>query len=98
MLRVLRAQKQVSRYSTAAASSTVSYNRKGDQPSVAPASVKTVSKTKSGFNVATIDSHGPTSSVAIYIKAGSRFDSAEKPGVAHLLKRSIIRVGDVECR
>jgi ubiquinol-cytochrome c reductase core subunit 2 len=91
MQRLLRVQQKASRFSSAA-TSTVSYNRKGDQPSVAPPSTKTISKTKSGLNVATIDNQGPTSSLAIYIKAGSRFDSAEKPGVAHLLQRSIIRV------
>ena len=94
MQRLVRLQRQASkRFSTAAtAPSTISYNRKGEQPRVAPVAVKTISKSKLGVNIATIDSQGPSSSVAIFIKAGSRFDSADKPGVAHLLNRSVVRV------
>ena len=60
-------------FSAAAAPSTVSYNRKGEQPSVAPLAVKTLSKTSSGVSVASIDHHGPAAAVAVVVKAGSRF-------------------------
>ncbi len=72
--------------------STISYSRKGDQPAIAPVSIKSLSKLANGVSVATVDGHGPAANVAVYIHAGARFDAAEKPGVAHLLKRSIFRV------
>ena len=72
--------------------SAVSYTRKGEQPAFAPAAIKAISKTQAGVTVATQDKQGPASSVAVFIKAGSRFDSSLKPGVAHLAKRSVFRV------
>ncbi|KAL2913721.1 ubiquinol-cytochrome c reductase core subunit 1 [Polyrhizophydium stewartii] len=73
------------------APSPVTYTRKGPQPAAAPPAVKTVSKAASGVTVATYDHLGPQSSLAIVVNAGSRFESADAPGVAHLLKASLVR-------
>ncbi|KAJ3261688.1 ubiquinol-cytochrome c reductase core subunit 1 [Boothiomyces macroporosus] len=73
------------------AQSSVSYNRKGEQVAAAPKAVKTVSKTPSGVTLATYDHLGPVSSVAVYLKAGSRYESPDAPGVAHLYKRLLVR-------
>ena len=72
--------------------SATTYLREGSQPLVAPTAIRTVSKAASGVTLATHDHLGPTSSLAIYIKAGSRFEHSSAPGVAHLLHRSVIRV------
>ncbi|KAI9205080.1 Metalloenzyme, LuxS/M16 peptidase-like protein [Polychytrium aggregatum] len=69
--------------------SATTFVRKGDQVASAPQANKVVSKSKSGITVATYDSKGPASSLAVVIGAGSRHESA--PGVAHLLKSSLIR-------
>lgn len=73
------------------ATTSVSYNRKGNQPAVASVAIKTHSKTTAGVSVMTLDSHGPAASVAVYLKAGTRYDSSDKPGVAHLFNRSVMR-------
>ncbi|KAJ3276971.1 hypothetical protein HDV01_000023 [Terramyces sp. JEL0728] len=73
------------------AQSSVSYNRKGEQVAAAPKVVKTVSKTPSGVTLASYDHLGPVSSVAVYLKAGSRYESPDAPGVAHLYKRLLVR-------
>jgi hypothetical protein len=78
----------------AVASSAVEYNRKGEQPKLAPTAVKTVSKASSGVSVATHDGRGPVSSLAIVIAAGSRNDSVDAPGVAHFLKNTLVRVSN----
>ena len=75
-----------------AAPDTVLYSRKGDQVEAALPAVKTVSKTASGITVATYDHLGPVSSLALVLKAGSRFETAEAPGVTHLLKKTLVRV------
>jgi hypothetical protein len=72
--------------------STVTYNRKGEQPNVAPKIVKQISKTSQGVTVITSDNFGPASSVAIFLSQGSSSDSAATPGVAHIFKRSVLRV------
>ena len=79
--------------------STVTYTRKGDQPDVAPKVVKQVSKTAQGVTIITSDNAGPVSTVALYMSQGSRSDSPTSPGVAHVFKRSLIRVimVNVEC-
>ncbi|KAJ3406319.1 ubiquinol-cytochrome c reductase core subunit 1 [Chytriomyces hyalinus] len=69
--------------------SAVGYNRKGDQPHTAPVSVKALGKASNGVSVATLDGRGPVSSLALVIGAGSRHE--ESPGVAHLLKASLVR-------
>ncbi|KAJ3321783.1 ubiquinol-cytochrome c reductase core subunit 1 [Boothiomyces sp. JEL0866] len=73
------------------AQSSVSYNRKGEQVAAAPKVVKTISKTPSGVTLASYDHLGPVSSVAVYVKAGSRYESPDAPGVAHLYKRLLVR-------
>ena len=70
----------------------VIYSRNGFQPVVAPAVVKTLSKAESGVNVATYDHFGPASTLAIVVNAGSRFDTADAPGTAHMLKACLLRV------
>jgi predicted Zn-dependent peptidase len=72
--------------------STVTYNRKGDQPDVAPAVVKQVSKTAQGVTVITADNYSPVSTVAVYLSQGVRADTPVYQGVAHVFKRSLIRV------
>lgn len=72
--------------------SALTYSREGDQPLVAPAAVKLVSKASNGVSIATYDHGGPTSALAIYINAGSKFDSVDAPGVAQLTQRSLVRV------
>ena len=89
---------QMFRRSLAVAADAITYKRVGDQPKVAPTAIKTVSKVN-GVTVATVDHLGPASSLGVYINAGSRFDTADAPGVAHLLHRSLVRVYfiDVAC-
>ncbi|KAJ3020385.1 ubiquinol-cytochrome c reductase core subunit 1 [Thoreauomyces humboldtii] len=79
---------------------SLKYIRRGDQPEVAPLSKKQVTKTSSGVTVASVDNHGPVSTVAIVINAGSRSDSADAPGVAHFYKNTLIRTvpGDTVVR
>jgi hypothetical protein len=78
--------------------SSVTYTRSGDrnkfskiEPSIAPQPIKQQSFDKS-VKVATFDKQGPASSLAIFIKAGSKHDSVEKPGLAHLTLKSVFRV------
>ncbi|KAI8930173.1 Metalloenzyme, LuxS/M16 peptidase-like protein [Entophlyctis helioformis] len=75
----------------AEAPNPVTYSRKGPQPAVAPAAIKTVSKTASGVSIATYDHLGPASSLAVVVNAGSRFETADAPGIAHLLENVLIR-------
>ncbi|KAI8825682.1 Metalloenzyme, LuxS/M16 peptidase-like protein [Fimicolochytrium jonesii] len=71
--------------------SAVTYNRKGDQVAAAPSIVKTVTQTASGIRIATVDHLGPVSTVALVVKAGSRNESPDAPGVAHFFKNSLVR-------
>jgi predicted Zn-dependent peptidase len=73
--------------------STVTYNRKGEQPNVAPKIDYQMSKTSQGVTVVTQDHRGPAANVALYIAKGSSSDTPENPGVAHVFKRSLVRVG-----
>lgn len=75
-----------------AVANTVMYNRKGQQPSAAPVSIRSVFKTASGLNVACHDDLGPVSSLAFVVKAGSRNEALAAPGVAHVLKTALYRV------
>ncbi|KAJ3062594.1 hypothetical protein HK102_008716, partial [Quaeritorhiza haematococci] len=72
--------------------SSVNYTRKGDQVPSAPLAKRTVSKTSNGVTIATYDDMGPVSSLAIVVQAGSRNETSDFPGVAHMLKNSLIRV------
>jgi hypothetical protein len=72
--------------------STITYSRKGEQVEVAPKPVKQVSKLSNGVTIASIDAHGPQASLAVYLNAGSRHELDATPGVAHLFKRSVVRV------
>lgn len=67
-------------------------NIKKDQVGEAPVIVKTTSKASNGITLATVDTAAPQSGVAVVLKAGSRFESLDAPGVAHLLKTSTLRV------
>ena len=58
----------------------------------APSVVRTISKTASGITSAALDDRGPVSSLAIVIGAGSRHEAVSAPGVAHLLKNTLVRV------
>jgi len=73
--------------------SAVDYNRKGDQPELAPLARKAVSEstTAGGVKVATYDEHGPVSSVTVIVKAGPRYETADAPGVSQLLKNLAVR-------
>ena len=58
---------------------------------VAPVPIKQQSLDEK-IAIATVDKLGPASSLAIFIKAGSKHDSVEKPGLAHLTLKSVFRV------
>lgn len=75
-------------YSTAMKSS-VGYSRKGEQPLIAPLTLQTTSNDI--VSITTIDNHGPSSHLAIYVKAGSRYDSPLKPGISHLSMKTLFR-------
>ncbi|KAJ2997320.1 ubiquinol-cytochrome c reductase core subunit 1 [Globomyces sp. JEL0801] len=72
------------------ATDAVAYNRNGEQITVGPKAIKQLSKV-GGISIASYDTAGPASSVAVVLKAGSRFDSLDAPGLAHLTKTSLIR-------
>jgi predicted Zn-dependent peptidase len=61
------------------------------EPSIAPEPIKQQSFEKS-VKIATFDKQGPASSLAIFIKAGSKHDTTEKTGLAHLTLKSVFRV------
>ncbi|KAJ3034999.1 ubiquinol-cytochrome c reductase core subunit 1 [Rhizophlyctis rosea] len=71
--------------------SSVNYRRTGDQPDVAPLADKSVSKASNGIQIATYDEQGPVSTLALVVKAGSRYEPLDAPGVAHLTKNSLMR-------
>ncbi|KAJ3342772.1 ubiquinol-cytochrome c reductase core subunit 1 [Entophlyctis luteolus] len=73
----------------AIAASPVQYSRRGDQPALAPLAVKSLSRAANGVAVASLDHRGPVSALAVVIGAGTRHESL--PGVAHLLKGSLVR-------
>ncbi|TPX31585.1 hypothetical protein SmJEL517_g05092 [Synchytrium microbalum] len=65
--------------------------RKGEQVASAPIGRKTVSKTSQGVTVATYDDMGPVSTLAVVLGGGSRHNDAHHPGLAHIVKTSLIR-------
>ncbi|KAJ3345154.1 ubiquinol-cytochrome c reductase core subunit 1 [Entophlyctis luteolus] len=73
----------------AIAASTVQYSRRGDQPALAPLAVKSLSRAANGVAVASLDHRGPVSALAVVVGAGARHET--HPGVAHLLKSSLVR-------
>ncbi|KAJ3209353.1 ubiquinol-cytochrome c reductase core subunit 1 [Entophlyctis luteolus] len=73
----------------AIAASPVQYSRRGDQPALAPLAVKSLSRAANGVAVASLDHRGPVSALAVVIGAGTRHEAL--PGVAHLLKSSLVR-------
>ncbi|KAJ3194930.1 ADP/ATP carrier protein [Irineochytrium annulatum] len=75
----------------ATVSTPVQYQRKGDQPLVAPTADKTVTKTSSGVAIATHEGKGPVSTLAFVLSAGSRYESPDAPGVAHFMKNTLVR-------
>ena len=66
--------------------------RKGEQVPVAVQARKTLSKTSQGVTVATYDDMGPVSTLAVVLGGGSRYDDVHHPGLAHMVKTSMIRV------
>ncbi|TPX30602.1 hypothetical protein SeMB42_g07894 [Synchytrium endobioticum] len=65
--------------------------RKGEQVPVASHARKTISKTSHGVVIATYDDLGPASTLAVVLGGGSRHDDAHHPGLAHIVKASLIR-------
>lgn len=63
------------------------------QPAAAARAPKNVTKASAGLTVATLDLPGPSSSVAVVLKAGSRYEPKDAPGVSHFLKDYTFRVG-----
>ena len=47
-----------------------------------------VSKLKNGITVASIENHGPVTSMAVVVKAGARNETYENAGVSHMLRIS----------
>jgi len=47
-----------------------------------------VSKLKNGITVASIENHGPVTSMAVVVKAGARNETHENAGVSHMLRIS----------
>ncbi|KAJ0001405.1 hypothetical protein NQD34_006425 [Periophthalmus magnuspinnatus] len=45
-----------------------------------------VSKLPNGLVIASLENHSPMSSVGLFVKAGSRHETVENPGVAHVLR------------
>ena len=72
--------------------SVLGYKRTGDQPDVAPLAEKSTSKASNGIQIATYDEHSPVSTLAVVVKAGSRYEAPEAPGTAQLVKNTIFRV------
>jgi len=68
------------------------------QPPSAPLAPKQVSKSSAGLTVATLDLPGPASSVAVVLRAGSRYEPGDAPGVSHYLKDYAFRVGSCLAR
>ncbi|KAJ3062527.1 ubiquinol-cytochrome c reductase core subunit 1 [Podochytrium sp. JEL0797] len=79
---------KVIRRTFAVATSPVVTHRRGDQILSGLAAVKSVSVVN-GVRVATLDGRGPVSSLAVVVGAGSRHEKV--PGVAHLLKATLVR-------
>ena len=67
-------------------------NKVASQVLSAPPVVLATSKTKSGITVATVDDLGPVSTLSVVIGAGSRNETDSTHGVAHFLKRALVRV------
>ncbi|KAJ3050537.1 ubiquinol-cytochrome c reductase core subunit 1 [Rhizophlyctis rosea] len=91
---ILRAASQLQSRSYAVlteAYSPLGYRRTGDQPDVAPLAEKSVSKASNGIHIATYDEQSPVSTLAVVVKAGSRYESADAPGTAQFVKNTIFR-------
>ncbi|KAA0705196.1 Cytochrome b-c1 complex subunit 2, mitochondrial [Triplophysa tibetana] len=60
--------------------------RKPATPAVFPAQDVQVSKLPSGLLVASQENYAPVSKIGVFVKAGSRFETAENLGVTHVLR------------
>lgn len=45
-----------------------------------------VSKLPNGLVIASLENYSPLSSVGVFVKAGSRYETEENQGVAHVLR------------
>lgn len=45
-----------------------------------------VSKLPNGLVIASLENYSPLSRVGVFVKAGSRFETAENQGVSHVLR------------
>ncbi|KAK7940352.1 hypothetical protein WMY93_003678 [Mugilogobius chulae] len=52
---------------------------------LAPENVQ-VSKLPNGLVIASLENYSPMSSVGLFVKAGSRHETVDSPGVAHVLR------------
>uniref|UniRef100_A0A3B3ZCK6 Ubiquinol-cytochrome c reductase core protein 2a n=1 Tax=Periophthalmus magnuspinnatus TaxID=409849 RepID=A0A3B3ZCK6_9GOBI len=59
--------------------------RKTSAAPLTPQNVQ-VSKLPNGLVIASLENHSPMSSVGLFVKAGSRHETVENPGVAHVLR------------
>ena len=51
-----------------------------------------VSRLSNGVQVASLETHSYSSSLSLYVRAGSRFETYHQQGVAHVLKRAAFLV------
>lgn len=60
--------------------------RKAAAPAPLPPQSVQVSKLPNGLVVASLENYSPVSSVSVFVKAGSRFETVETQGVSHVLR------------
>ncbi|XP_026181604.1 ubiquinol-cytochrome c reductase core protein 2a [Mastacembelus armatus] len=76
-------------YAAARRSEALSEPLSGRKPTTAapprPQNVQ-VSKLPNGLVIASLENYSPLSSVGVFVKAGSRYESAENQGVSHVLR------------
>lgn len=59
--------------------------KKSSAPPLSPQNVQ-VSKLPNGLVIASLENHSPVSSVGVFVKAGSRYETVENQGVTHVLR------------
>lgn len=59
--------------------------KKSSAPPLSPQNVQ-VSKLPNGLVIASLENYSPISSVGVFVKAGSRYETVENQGVTHLLR------------
>jgi predicted Zn-dependent peptidase len=65
--------------------------RSGNQVEQAPP-LRLAQGSVQGISVVTLEDSSPVSSVGVFVKAGSRFETPDAPGSAHFLKSTLLRV------